>query len=217
MKKRKVLAFDLETIADPTCIPFLSEPKPHGQIKNPVKIAADIKKKKQKQILDMGLDPATNLICCAAFCDGGKPQSISIMIDAHEAEKTLLESLWNVLSKYNHFVTFNGRAFDLRCIHLHGITHGIRPSVNIDKGRYNKGNHTDIREILAGPSDFAKGKLDFFCQKFLGKTKTEGMDGSQVQSYFEMGLHDDIAKYAEQDAKLTWELYKKVEDAGLLD
>lgn len=217
MKKKKVIAFDLETIADPTMMAILPEVTAAKNLKDPEKVAADIEKKKVKQIADMGLDPMMNLICCAGWCDKNGASSISLTEATHEAEKQLLMDFWEILKSYDHFITFNGRAFDLRCMLLHGITHGIRPAVNIDKGRYNHGNHTDLRQVLAGTDMFAKGKLDFFCRKFLGDQKTEGIDGEMVQSYFDMGLHEDIATYCEKDSSLTYELYLKVKVAGLLE
>ena len=216
-QKKKVIAIDLETIADPACLAFLPKIKAKGTLKDPEKIKADIADKTTKQIADMGLSPAMNIICCAGWCDENGPGSISIQKADHASEKQLLIDFWEKLSEYDHFVTFNGRSFDLRCMHLHGITHGIRPSVNIDKGRYNHGNHTDLRQILAGTDTFAKGKLDFFCKKYLGDQKTEGIDGAQVQSFFDMGLHEEIAEYCRQDCNLTYRLYKKVEIAGLLE
>ena len=213
----KAIAFDLETIADRTMMGILPEIKPNGQLTDPAKIAADIEEKKKKQIADMGLDPMMNMICCAGWCSERGSGCLSIETDTHEAEKKLLIDFWDLLSEYDYFITFNGRSFDLRCMLLHGITHGIRPSVNIDKGRYNKGNHSDLRLILAGDNQFAKGKLDFFAQKYLGDQKTKGIDGEMVQSYFDMGLHEDIAEYCRKDAELTYQLYQKVEAAGLLE
>ena len=213
----KAIAFDLETIADRTMMGILPEIKPNGRLTDPAKIAADIEEKKNKQIADMGLDPMMNMICCAGWCSERGSGCLSIETDTHEAEKKLLIDFWDLLSEYDYFITFNGRSFDLRCMLLHGITHGIRPSVNIDKGRYNKGNHSDLRLILAGDNQFAKGKLDFFAQKYLGDQKTKGIDGEMVQSYFDMGLHEDIAEYCRKDAELTYQLYQKVEAAGLLE
>jgi predicted PolB exonuclease-like 3'-5' exonuclease len=137
--------------------------------------------------------------------------------ESPEAEKKLLLEFWEVLGDYDHFITFNGRSFDMRCMLLHGMSYGIRPSVNIDKGKYNKGNHTDLRGILAGEGQFAKGKMELFAQKYLGHGKTEGIDGAQVQSYWDMGLTEDIAKYCEEDCMITLDLYKMAEIAGMLE
>lgn len=214
---KKIVALDLETIANPNMLELLPEVTAKKSLKDPAKIEADIAEKKSKQIEGMGLDPMLNMICCAGWCDKDGAHSLSITKADYKSEKKLLLDFWEVLSEYDHFVTFNGRPFDLRVMLLHGITHGIRPSVNIDNGRYNRGNHTDLRQILAGSDMFAKGKLDFFCKVFLGDQKTEGIDGKQVQSFFDMGLHDEISTYCEKDTDLTFRLYQKVELAGLLE
>jgi len=217
---KKIVAFDLETIADPAMLPLLPEVKAKATLKDLAKITADIEAKKKKQVFDMGLDPTLNLICCASWCDEcGKPGSISIEEPTYDEEKKLILKFWDILSSYDHFVTYNGRNFDVRCLYLHGITHGIRPAVSIDRSKYNRtgSNHTDLRGILAGEGQFAKGKLDFFCKKFLGDQKTEGIDGAKVQSFFDMGLIDDIAEYCRQDALLTFRLFQRVEAAGLLE
>lgn len=217
---QKVIAIDLETIADPAALDILPEVKPNSNLKDPTKIEADIADKKKKQISEMGMSPLVNMICCAGWYDSDH-QSGSIMLTeaTHEAEKDLLIQFWDHLSKYDHFVTFNGRAFDLRCMHLHGILHGIRPGVNIDKGRYNKAgsNHTDLRLILAGEDRFASGKLDFFCKKYLGDHKTEGIDGELVQGYWDLELIEDIELYCKKDCELTYRLFEKVKTAGLLE
>jgi len=197
------VAFDVETIADPSCLAIMPEIKRRTDWVDQKKIKTDIKNKKSKQLKEMGLEPMTNLICCISFYDSEiQPQSISIKEPTLKAEKVLIEKAWETLERYDHFVTFNGRTFDLRCLHLHGIGHGIRPTVNIDKGKYNRAgsNHTDLRPIFAGPNDFAKGKLDFFCKKFLGVGKLEGIDGAMVQDYFDNGLISDIIDYCEDDA-----------------
>lgn len=216
----KIIAIDLETIADPTMIPILPEVSPAKNLKDPAKIEADIEAKKKKQIMEMGLSPMVNMICCAGWYDSnGEAGAVMLAEATPEAEKNLLIEFWDILSGYEHFVTFNGRAFDLRCMLLHGIGHGIRPSVNIDKGRYNRpgSNHTDLRGILAGEDMFAKGKLDFFAKKFLGDHKTEEINGELVQGYWDMGLADDIRDYCVQDCSLTYRLFEKVKTAGLLE
>ena len=214
----RIVAFDLETIADKAMLEFLPEVKPKGNLKDPKKIEEDIKNKKISQVLDMGMDPALNMICCAAWSDNqGNTKSLLLKDESAKAEKDLIMGFWEVMEQYDHFVTYNGRDFDMRCLLLHGMSHGIRPSVNIDKGRYNCGNHTDLRGVLAGEGAFAKGKLDFFAQKFLGRGKTEGIDGSQVQTYWDLELYDEIAKYNEDDAVLTMDLFQMAKTAGLLE
>lgn len=217
--KKKIIAIDLETIANKAMTPFLPEVSANKTLKDPVKVAADIENKKKDQISKMGLDPMLNLICCSGWCSEKGSGALFIRDDSEEAEKELLLSFWEILSEYDQFVTFNGRSFDIRCIHLHGITHGIRPPFIIDMGKYNRpgSNHIDLRGILSGESTFAPGKLDFYCKKFLGVGKMEGIDGALVQSYYDMGMHEDILLYCTDDAEKTFNLFKKVEAAGILE
>jgi len=210
----KTIAFDIETIADPAMIQFLPEVSPDSRLKDAGKVEADIAAKKKKQISEMGLDPMTSIICCIGWAT--EEEAGSFMLIGND-EKELLLAWWEHAKDFEKFISFNGRSFDLRHILLHGMAHGIRPSVNIDKGRYNKGNHIDLRQILAGEDKFAHGKLDFFAQKFLGKKKTEGIDGSMVQSFWDMALYDDIANYCQDDCRLTYDLFKMAETAGLLE
>ncbi|MFH1157072.1 MAG: ribonuclease H-like domain-containing protein [Pseudomonadota bacterium] len=219
MSEKKVLVFDLETIPDPTAMSCLQEIKPKANLKDPAKIAEDIAEKKQAQILSMGLDPACNMICCFGYCDANGPGSIMLTDATHEAEKDLLLKAWDLMSKYDVFVGFNSRAFDVRCLLLHGMLRGVRPSVNLDKGKYNRTgtNHVDLRQTLAGQDQFARGNLEFFSGRFLGEHKTEGIDGAMVSSFWDMGLYEDIAQYCEQDCVLTYRLYQMADAAGLLE
>ena len=215
---KKVIAFDLETIANKALISLLPEVKPNGTLKDPAKISVDISTKTKKQIAEMGMSPLFNMICCAGWADyNGDKGAIMLAEESPEAEKELLVKLWEKLSGYDHFVTFNGRQFDLRCLLLHGMKHCIRPGVNIDKGRYNHGNHTDLRLVLAGDDQFAKGKLDSFAKIMLGESKTDGIDGALVQDYWDMGLHGDIEKYCIQDCVLTMGLFGLAHASGLLE
>jgi len=217
MNNKKIIAFDIETIADRSVIPFLPEVKPNGKLKDPAKIEADIADKKAKQLADMGLSPLTNMICCLSWYDSeGKSGNIVLESESPEHEKDCLLSIWEDLSGGNIFVTFNGRSFDLPTLRSHSLKHKIKIPVDIDAGRYNRGNHIDMRQILAGDDKFAPGKLDFFAQRFLGVGKTEGIAGKDIQDWWDVGLKEDIAAYCDNDAKITYQLFNLACDCGLI-
>lgn len=214
----KVISFDIETIANRALIPMLHEVKANAVLKDQSKILTDIETKKKKQVEEMGLSPLFNMICCAGWADyKGDTGAFMLEAETPEAEKDLLIKLWEKLSGYDHFVGFNSRSFDLRCMLLHGMAYSLRPGVNIDKGKYNRGNHTDLRIVLAGEDRFAPGKLDSFAKRFLGESKTAGIDGAMVQDYWDMGLHGDIMVYCMDDCKLTMGLFGLAHAAGLLE
>jgi predicted PolB exonuclease-like 3'-5' exonuclease len=64
--------------------------------------------------------------------------------------------------------------------------------------------------ILQDWSNFEAGKLGFFLDMFGLESKTEGIDGSQVQDYWDEGLHQDIGEYCLQDCKQTMALFDKI-------
>jgi len=256
---KKVMAFDLETIANRKIVDILPDIKPDKKLKSEdhyaqemtklieekesylrngrsVKaietkifknmnkcqsaqdlIDADIREKKQIQVKKMGLNPMLNMICCAGYYSDDDQGTIDLEDETEEAEADLINRFWSIASKYNHFVTFNGRVFDMKCLLIHGAKQKIFPSVNIDSGRYNKGNHTDLRQIFFGSDTFQKGKLDFVSRYYLGHGKTEGMTGDQVQDYWDIGLTEDISEYCLEDCSITHKLYRVAESGGMLE
>ena len=72
-----VITLDLETIPNESKIHLLPEPKLNAKLVNPQKIAEDIKKKKTKQLEEMGLDANFANICCVSFRDKDKASTLS--------------------------------------------------------------------------------------------------------------------------------------------
>ncbi len=180
-------------------------------------IDTDIREKRQAQVKKMGLDPMLNMICCAGYYSEDISGAIMLEDETNEAEKHLINEFWSIASEYDHFVTFNGRKFDMKCLLVHGARERIFPSVNIDSGRYNKGNHTDLRHVFFGSDTFQPGKLDFVSRYFLGHGKTEGINGEEIQDYWDIGLTEDISDYCIEDCRITHKLYRIAESGGMLE
>lgn len=202
-----ICVWDLETIRDKSKINILPEPKPKESIVDPKKIEADIKKKKEKMIAEMALNPATARICCFGWSNSKGPHAMMLEEDTDAAEKKLLKAIWKELGKHDHFVTFNGIGYDVPVLKMRSLLHCIVPSVNVSTKRYVIQNHTDVRMILANWDSYAKGGLDFYCKLLLGKGAKEEWSGDMVQDMWDMGLYDDIAKYCKQDCENTLDLY----------
>jgi len=147
----KTASFDLETIADKASLKLLPDPevKPHGNIKDPIKIEADIAQKlekaKEEQTSKAGLNPATAKICCFGWAykkdfsyegvEYAEPEIISnhliLKDETPQAEKKLLSDAWEVLAEFDHYTTFNGYNFDVPVLLMRSAIHRVRPSVNI--------------------------------------------------------------------------------------
>ena len=215
IRDKKIMTFDLETIPNEALIDCLPPVKPDSRIKDPEKIEADIAEKTKKQLEAISLNPLFNIICSASWTDQDG-NTDGILLESEDKEKDLLLNFWEVAAGYDHFVTFNGRPFDVRCLLLHGVRLGVRPSVDIDNGRYNRMNHTDLRQVFAGEEKFTKGDLNTFCKIFLGKQKMEGIDGAMISEYWNIGAHEMILDYNKDDSILTHELFMKALNYGLV-
>lgn len=209
-----IIAFDIETLPDMQYVGILPEVKASGNLKDKAKIEADIKEKKEKQISEMAMNPHTNIVCCFSWYDS-KDTSGYVLLEDSEAD--LLNKVWSVLASYDHYVTFNGRSFDLPTLLIHSMDFGVEPIKKINKSRYNQGNHTDIRLVLTNDDKYASGKLDFFAKRFLKESKIEGIDGQLVSKFWNEGRKDEIAKYCMKDAELTYKLFDKAYKYGLID
>ncbi len=133
------------------------------------------------------------------------------------SEKEMLEKFWSVAEKYDTFVTFNGRGFDVPFLMTRSMIHGVRPSKNLLANRYlssqpYNAKHVDLLDQLSfyGAVWKNKGSLHMWCQA-LGITspKAQGVDGEDVKKLFESGKSKDIALYNGRDLSATAALYKK--------
>lgn len=210
---QKAIAFDLETIANPDVLKILGPAEAKlGNLKDPEKIKAKMAEAEQKRLAEMGLNPHHNMIACVGWCDSENSGVITLADATLKAETELLQQLWELLNGYNYFITFNGLSFDVPVINLHSLYCRVRPAVNISTRKYVVGNHFDIRMVLGNWDTYAPGKLDFYLKRILGHGKKEGIDGSMVQHYWDVGLKDEIAEYAVQDAVDTWDLFQVVRE-----
>lgn len=221
---RRTCLFDLETITDPSVIDILPEPEPDVRLKDPVKIAKDIKAKKEKQIDMLGADPKTNLICCASFADFEEKKTTSFVLEPlvegdkftiQEKETMLLGYVWEYMKQYNRFVTFNGNSFDVECLNFHSALRGVKIPIRLSQNNFRPGNHIDLRMVFSLGNSHAKGKFDFFAKRF-GATGKDGLNGSMVQGMWDAGEIAEIQKYCESDVRNLYHVYKSLIDTKYL-
>uniref|UniRef100_A0A6M3K5X5 Putative DNA polymerase n=1 Tax=viral metagenome TaxID=1070528 RepID=A0A6M3K5X5_9ZZZZ len=205
---KKVIAFDLETIANKSIIPLLPPVEPAGNLKDPIKIKADIKKKEADRLSKLGLDPTTGRICCFGWHDGKESHHIILAEESDAAEAKLIQGAWEILSEGEHFVTFNGISFDVPFLLMRSLINRVRPSVNVSTKKYTITNHTDCRAVLNNWDNYGKGTLGFFSELLLGKSSKEDLSGDMVQDAWDMELFEDIGKYCEADCEATYQIYE---------
>lgn len=209
------LSWDLETIGNPDAIESLPEPEPKANLKDPAKIEADIAEKKEKAISKMGLNGNTALICACGFAgqkDDGEVWSDALLYDPKTGEKEFVGAIWDVLVEASSYVTFNGLGFDLPMLLRRSLVCDLIPPIKISTHRYNvppQGNHYDLLQIIGGYGNMATGSFDHLCEAVLGEGKPEGIDGSQVQGYWDAGKREAIRLYAKDDAEQNLRLWQR--------
>jgi hypothetical protein len=129
-------------------------------------------------------------------------------------EKEMLTRFWEITEKYETFVTFNGRSFDVPFLMVRSAVHNIRPSKNLLANRYlnyqpGHARHIDLLDQLTFyGATRRKGSLHLWCRAFgIESPKAQGVDGDDVKTLFANGKSADIARYNARDLRATYELY----------
>lgn len=132
------------------------------------------------------------------------------------SEKDMLIRFWEVVEKYETFVTFNGRQFDVPFLMVRSAIHGVRPSKNLLANRYlnyqpGHARHVDLFDQLTFYGAMRKkGSLHLWCRAFgIESPKAQGVDGDDVKALYEHGKSADVARYNARDLRATAELYKR--------
>jgi len=133
-------------------------------------------------------------------------------------EKEMLEKFWEGARQYQHFITFNGREFDIPFLMIRSAIHGIRPTKDLMRGRYVYQHnadaiHIDLRDQLSFYGAMRrKGSLHLWSRAFgIPSPKLSGITGDDVGRLFKEKRFVDIAKYNVGDLRATRELYEKWE------
>ena len=129
-------------------------------------------------------------------------------------ERELIESFVNEIGQLSpQLVSFNGCAFDLPVLRYRAMIHRVfapgmhnRPYYH----RYTEDN-VDLCDVLSSFSYGAKVKLDELSRIMALPGKPGGMDGSQVEAYFNAGRIQEIADYCKSDVINTYRLWLRHE------
>src|SRR3954447_2032385 len=129
-------------------------------------------------------------------------------------EKQILEKFWDWFESDSRFITFNGRQFDGPFLMIRSAIHGLTPKRDLVGQRYELHPNCDLREVLNffGTTNQRQFKfnLDLACKLFGVETsKSEGIDGRSVETWYRAGRHREIADYCLEDVRATAELYEK--------
>jgi DNA polymerase elongation subunit (family B) len=132
------------------------------------------------------------------------------------SEEEILRSFWNDVKRYDLWVTFNGRTFDIPFLMQRSLILGIKPSKNLDSARFRVKPHCDLMDILSFFGATRPYSLSFWCTTLgIQDPKEEGIEGSMIGDLYHDGKHMEIARYCLRDVVATVELFLLVEDRYL--
>ncbi len=131
-----------------------------------------------------------------------------------KTEGEMLESFWQGAKRYNTFISFNGRSFDVPFLMLRSAIHKIKSSVNLMSDRYlryqnNNVKHIDLLDQLSYYGAVRRrGNLHLYCNAFgIKSPKAFGVTGDDVSELFKNKEYQKIAEYNSWDLIATAELY----------
>lgn len=224
------LIFDIETVGEN--FDTLDETTQHS-LTRWVERAAKSDEEKEVMIKDvkngLGFSPLTGEIVALGVYDHGKKQgAVYYQAPGQEemeteeqncklkamSEKEILIKFWELALKYEYFVTFNGRSFDVPFILIRSIVHKVKPTKDLMSNRYlfsqkYGAKHIDLLDQLSfyGAAQ-RKGNLHLFCRAFGIPSPKGEVSGDDVGKLFKEKKYVDIAKYNVGDLKATAALYE---------
>ena len=150
---------------------------------------------------------------------GGEPASRTAEDGLFEyvgcPEKEMLADFWVALSRFDRFVTFNGRTFDAPFLSVRSAVHGLSPSKNLLGYRYSVESHIDLLEILTFHGAVSRDQtptLHSACVAFgIPSPKTAEMHGYAVGDAYRDGRLAEVADYCRRDVEATAALYRRLE------
>ena len=151
---------------------------------------------------------------CPEICQGSDIEENGIKIKTM-SEKEMIEKFWDLTKRYDEFISFNGRGFDVPFLMARSAIHGIRPSKDLMSNRYLYSQKFDAKHVdLLDQLTFygavrKKGNLHLWSRAFgIKSPKSEGVTGDDIARLYKEKKFLDIAKYNVGDLRATKKLYE---------
>ena len=160
-----------------------------------------------------------SIICIGALvasrtANGYEVQVVGAPHIGQRTEKELIESFVNKIAQLSpQLVTFSGGSFDLPVLRYRAMVHEVFAPGMHNRAyfhRYTEDN-VDLCDVLSSFDYGARAKLDELSRIMGLPGKPSGMDGSQVEAYFDAGRIEEIADYCKSDVINTYRLWLRYE------
>jgi len=133
----------------------------------------------------------------------------------NKTECEILTEFWQMMSGFrpssDRIVGHNIFDFDLRFILKRSRLYQVKPSIDFSFARYRNQPIYDTMYEWECWNFGTKISLDRLAQVFsLPSSKSDEIDGSRVNEFFQKGNHREIRDYCLKDVKLTREIFRRM-------
>jgi 3'-5' exonuclease len=186
--------------------------------------AADLEGKPESEVRDgMGEKfpkPVFHKIVCIGALIAARPadawqiQSIGAPHIGARTEKELIQSFVDRIAEFKtRLVTFNGSSFDLPVLRYRAMIHSVSAPGLAARNYFNRytDDALDLCDVLSSFQSRGMVSLHELCRVLGLPGKPDGIDGSQVESYFRDGRIKEIADYCETDVVNTYRAWLRYE------
>jgi len=160
-----------------------------------------------------------SIVCIGALvasrtANGYEVQVVGAPHIGQRTEKELIESFVNKIGQISpQLVTFNGSGFDLPVLRYRAMVHQVFAPGMHNRAYFHRytDDCVDLCDVLSSFSYGGKVKLDELSRIMGLPGKPDGIDGSQVEAYFNAGRIQEIADYCKSDVINTYRLWLRHE------
>ena len=160
-----------------------------------------------------------SIICIGALVakrsqSGWEVQAVGAPHVGQRPEKELIESFVNKIAQISpQLVSYNGCGFDLPVLRYRAMIHKVFAPGMHNRAYYHRytDDNVDLCDVLSSFSYGGKVKLDELSRIMGLPGKPDGIDGSQVEAYFNAGRIQEIADYCKSDVINTYRLWLRHE------
>lgn len=165
------------------------------------------------------LNPDTNKGAVYLQADDSLPSQLEEGIElVVGSEKDILKKFWEAVSRYNFFISFNGREFDVPFLMIRSAILEIKPTKNLMSNRYLESQkfdalHIDLLDQLTFYGAVRRRfNLHFWSKAFgIESPKEDELTGENIKKFYKEKKYLEIAKYNLKDLKATKALYERWE------
>jgi len=215
MSNRYIL--DLATTPLAGAEAWLPPVRPARNLKDPVKIAADIAEKETEQREKMGLDLDLCRITALGTCDvtGWTTGPVTVELAETEADEAALLASWLPRLRDAETITFNGLAFDLPLLERRLMYLGLAPlGWNLDKYRT---RHVDLLAKLSNFGSRPYRSLEFYCKRLGWADLKKPLSGAEEATALRDGKALELAESVRHDVTATLRLAAWMRVVSLTD